>query len=169
MTDMKITVDLEQFISTDDLEDNVIRQLASTCESKLSGGHTESFHTMCVNAIQKAISERIEARISDLLDKPIAPRNRFGETIPDAEAKSLGDMLADAVDQACTETVDRDGRPAKSTHWNKAIPRIQWHLSQLIAREIDQEAAKAMKELRADAKEKVRKQIASAVAAQLAK
>ena len=169
MTDMTVTIDLERFISVDDLEDNVIRQLAATCESKLSGGHTDSFHAMCVAAIQKAISERIEARISELIDKPIVPRDRFGTAIPDAEAKSLGDMLAEAVETACTETVDRHGKPAKSTAWDKAIPRIQWHLQKLAASEIDREAAKAVRELKADAKDRVRKQIAAAVAAQLTK
>ena len=169
MADMTVTIDLERFISVDDLEDNVIRQLAATCESKLSGGHTDSFHAMCVAAIQKAISERIEARIADLIDKPIVPRDRFGSPIGDATPRSLGDMLADAVDQACAETVDRDGKPAKNTPYQKAIPRMQWHLSRLVASEIDKEAAKAISELKADAKDRVRKQIAAAVAAQLTK
>jgi hypothetical protein len=158
MTDMTVTIDLERFISTDDLEDNVIRQLAATCESKLSGGHTDSFHKMCVAAIEKAISERIEARIAELIDKPIIPRDRFGVADEGAEAKSLGDMLAEAVETACTETVNRDGKPAKNTNWEKAIPRIQWHLSKLVASEIDREAANAIKELKADAKQRVRDQ-----------
>ena len=169
MTDMTVTVDLERFISVDDLEDNVIRELADTCERKLSGGHVESFHKMCVTAIEKAISERVEAKISELLEKPIVPRDRFGNRVEGATPKSLGDMLAEAVEIACVETVDRNGRPAKSTAWDKAVPRIQWHLSQLTAREIDIEAAKAIKELKAEAKDRVRKQIASAVAAQLTK
>ena len=169
MTDMTVTINLEQFISVDDLEDNVIRQLADTCAGKLTGGHVESFHKMCVNAIEKAISERVDRHISELLDKPIVPRDRFGNVQPDAEAKSLGDMLADAVEMACSETVGRDGRPKKSTMYDKAIPRIQWHLARITAREIDVEASKAIKELKADAKEKVRKQIAAAVAAQLVK
>lgn len=169
MTDMTVSIDLERFISFDDLEENVIRQLATNCESKLSGGHVDSFHSMCLAAIEKAISGRIEARIAELIDKPIVPTDRFGNPVADAEPKSLGDMLAEAVDIACTETVDRNGKPMKSTAWDKAIPRIQWHLAKLTAREIDTEAAKAIKELKADAKEKVRKQIAAAVAAQLAK
>lgn len=169
MTEQTITINLEQFLDFDALEENVIRQLAETCESKLSGGHTESFHKMCVEAINKAISERIDARVSELIDKPIVPRDRFGQAVEGAEAKSLGDMLAEAVDQACTETVDRSGRPEKKTAYNSAMPRMQWHLSQIVAREIDTEAAKAIKELKADAKERVRKQIAAAVAAQLTK
>lgn len=169
MSEQSITIDLERFIDFDELENNVIRQLAATCESKLSGGHVKSFHTMCVSAIELAISERIEAKVSDLIDRPIVPRDCFGSPVPDAEPKTLGDMLAEAVEHACTETVDRDGKPAKSTAWSKAIPRIQWHLSKLVSREIDTEAAKAIKELKADAKEKVRKQIAAAVAAQLTK
>lgn len=169
MTDMTVTLDLERFISVDDLEDNVIRQLASNCESKLSGGRTDSFHKMCVDAINKAISERIEARIVELIDKPIVPRNRFGEPEPDAVPRSLADMLADAVEMACTETVNHEGKPQKSTYNDKCVPRIQWHLSRLTAREIDREASKAISELKAEAKEKVRKQIAAAVAAQLAK
>lgn len=169
MTEQAITIDLEQFIDFSALEENVIRQLANVCESKMSGGHTESFHKMCVTAINEAVSQRISERVEQLLSKPIAPRDRFGDPLSDAEPKSLGDMLAEAVDQACLETVDRSGKPSKSTHWDKAVPRIQWHLNQLLAREIDTEAAKAIKELRADAKEKVRKQIAAAVAAQLTK
>lgn len=168
-TDMTVTIDLERFISVDDLEDNVIRQLAATCESKMSGGHTDSFHKMCVAAIEKAISERVEARIAELIDKPIVPRDRFGMAVEGAEAKSLGDMLAEAVDMACNETVNREGKPTKSTSWDKAIPRIQWHLSKLVAGEIDREAANAIKELKADAKQRVRDQIAAAVATQLAR
>jgi len=162
MIDMAVTIDLERFISIDDLEDNVIRQLAETCESKLSGGHTDSFHAMCVAAIEKAISERVEARIADLIDKPIVPRNRFGDAIEGMEAKSLGDMLAEAVEIACTQTVNREGKPAKNTTYEKAVPRIQWNL-------FDREAASAIKELKAEAKQKVRDQIAAAVAAQLAR
>jgi len=169
MIDMAVTIDLERFISIDDLEDNVIRQLAETCESKLSGGHTDSFHAMCVAAIEKAISERVEARIADLIDKPIVPRNRFGDAIEGMEAKSLGDMLAEAVEIACTQTVNREGKPAKNTTYEKAVPRIQWHLSNLVSSEIDREAASAIKELKAEAKQKVRDQIAAAVAAQLAR
>ena len=169
MTEQAITIDLERFVDFDALEENVIRQLAATCESKLSGGHTDSFHKMCVEAINKAISERIESKISELIDKPIVPRDRFGSALPDAEAKSLGDMLAEAVEMACTETVNREGKPQKSTHYDKCIPRIQWHLAKITAREIDSEAEKAIRELKADAKDRVRKQIAAAVAAQLTK
>lgn len=169
MTEQTISIELERFVDFDALEENIIRQLAETCESKLSGGHVESFHRMCVSAIETAISGRIEARISELLDKPITPRDRFGCPVPDATPRTLSDMLADAVDQACTETVDQNGNPAKPKAYAKTTPRIQWHLSQLLAREIDAEAAKAIRELKADAKEKVRKQIAAAVAAQLAK
>lgn len=167
--ELTVTLDFEKYISVDDLEDNVIRQLADNCASKLSGGHVESFHKMCVDAINLAISERITAKVDEMLARPIPSRDRFGDLIKGASEKSLGDMLADAVDTAMTETVGRDGKPQKSTAWDKAVPRMQWHLSQLLAREIDTEAAKAIKELKADAKEKVRKQIAAAVAAQLAK
>lgn len=169
MTSETITIDLERFVDFDALEENVIRRLAETCESKLSGGHTDSFYKMCVEAINKAISERIDAQISKLINTPILPRDRFGEVVEGAEAKSLGDMLADAVEQACAETVNRDGRPEKKTAYNNAMPRMQWHLSKLLAREIDTEAAKVIRELKADAKERVRKHIAAAVAAQLTK
>lgn len=169
MSEHTITIDFEKFISLDDLEDNVIRQIAANCESKLTGGHVESFHKMCVTAIETAISERINAKISELLEKPIIPRDRFGSVIEGSQPTTLSDMLADAVDLACCETVDVSGKPAKNTAFQKAIPRIQWHLAKIAAREIDAEAAKAIKELKADAKEKVRKQIAAAVAAQLAK
>lgn len=165
----QITIELEQFVDFGALEENVIRQLADICASKLTGGHTESFHKMCVTAINEAISTKINERVEELLSRPIQVRDRFGDFVEGAETKSLGDMLGEAVDQACTETVDRNGKPSRGTTYNKVIPRIQWHLSQLFAREIDQEAAKAIKELKADAKEKVRKQIAAAVAAQLAK
>lgn len=164
-----ITIELERFVDFGELEENVIRQLASTCESKLSGGHVESFHKMCVDAINLAISEKISAKIDEMLSRPIPVRNRFGDPIDGEEAKSLGDMLADAVEVAMTETVNSGGKPEKRTQYNRAVPRMQWHLSQLLAREIDTEAAKAIKELREDAKKKVRQQIASAVAAQLAK
>lgn len=169
MENQTINIDIERFVDFDLLEENVIRQLAATCESKLTGGHVDSFHTMCVAAIEKAISERIDAKVADLLAKPIVARDRFGEPVSDAGAKTLGDMLAEAVETACTETVNREGKPAKSTAWDKAIPRMQWHLSKILGREIDTEAAKAIKELNAEAKVKVRQQIASAVAAQLAK
>lgn len=167
--EMTVTIDFEKYISVDDLEDNVIRQLADNCAAKLTGGHIESFHKMCVDAINLAISEKINAKVADMLSRPIQARNRFGDPVEGAAEKSLGDMLADAVDAAMTETVDCQGRPKKNSHWDKAVPRMEWHLSKLLAREIDTEAAKAMKELKADAKEKVRKQIAAAVAAQLAK
>lgn len=164
-----ITINFADHIDFDNLEKNVIREIADICTSKLTGGHTESFHKMCVSAIEIAISEKIGAKVEELISRPISPRDRFGDPIRDADAKSLSDMLADAVEMACEETVDRDGKPAKATTWSKAIPRIQWHLAQIAAREIDAEAAKAIKELKADAKEKVRQQIAVAVAAQLAK
>ena len=167
--EMTVTLDFEKYISVDDLEDNVIRQLADSCMAKLSGGHTESFHKMCVDAINLAISDKINAKVEDMLSRPIQARDRFGDPIEGVAEKSLGDMLGDAVEAAMTETVDREGRPKKSTYHDKAIPRMQWHLSKLLAREIDIEAAKAIKELKADAKEKVRKQIAAAVAAQLTK
>jgi hypothetical protein len=169
MTEQSITIELERFVDFGALEENVIRELAKTCESKMTGGHTKSFHSMCVEAIEKAISDRISARVSELLERPISMRDRFGDPLPGAEEKTLGDMLADAVDMACTETVDRNGKPAKSTAWDRGIPRMQWHLSKILSHQIDQEAAKAIKELNADAKAKVRQQIAAAVAAQLAK
>lgn len=167
--ELTVTLDFEKYISVDDLEDNVIRQIADNCESKLHGGHVESFHKMCVDAINLAISEKINAKVEDMLSRPIPSRDRFGDPIADAPDKSLGDMLADAVEVAMTETVGDDGKPREPTAWDKAVPRMQWHLSKLLAREIDTEAAKAIKELKADAKEKVRKQIAAAVAAQLTK
>lgn len=169
MKNQTITIDLERFVDFDSLEENVIRELAKICESKLTGGHTESFHNMCVTAINEVISGRIEERVSELIEKPILSRDRFGEMIEGVEAKTLGDMLADAVDFACQETVDTSGKPTRSTAYQKTIPRMQWHLSRLLAREIDAEAKKAIDELQKDAKEKVRQQIAAAVAAQLAK
>ena len=167
--EMTVTLDFERYISVDDLENNVINQLVDKCESKLTGGHVDSFHQMCVDAINLAISEKISDKVEDMLSRPIPARDRFGDLIPGVSEKSLGDMLSDAVEAAMTETVDSQGRPQPATAWNKPVPRMQWHLSKLLSREIDTEAEKAIKALKADAKEKVRQQIAAAVAAQLAK
>lgn len=163
MQSITINLAIEDFVNLDYLEENVIREIAKDAESKLTGGHTESFHKLCVDAINEAINSRIQARIEELLSRPIPPLDRFGDPI-EGEPKTLSDMLAEAVDKCLTDTVDSAGKPEKRTAYNNARPRLEWLVKKVAAEKIAIEAEKAARQVNKEAKDHAQKVLANAVA-----
>lgn len=166
--EIELKIDLEDFLSLDDLEDNVIRQLAATCESKLAGGHAESFYKLCMDVIDEAISGRIKDRVEDLLSRPIPAVDRFGE--PTGETpKTLNQMVLDGVDAALIELVDNQGKPALPSKHTPREPRLQWAIRQAASADLDREVARVIREVKDEAIGAARDRVARAIALQLEK
>lgn len=165
---IKLELAISDFVDMDYLEENVIRELARTAESKLTGGHTESFHAMCVSAINQAIEVRITARIEETLSKPIPQLDRFGDPTG-GDPKTLSDIIAEAADVALNQAVDSYGKPANSSSYSATIPRIEYLVKKVAAEGIFKEAEKVARKVNADTKKHAQDVLANAVAAQLAR
>ena len=163
---LTVKIEGEAFTSWDGLDEAVTRRIAD---------HFISDHKMNLRErVEAIINERVaavvEARVEAFLSKPIPPLTRYGEPIEGAPTRTLAEMIADAADEAMTETVNpRDGKPKKSSHYETAVPRLEWLVKRVAISEIAPAVEKAVKAVNADAKAQVQKQVAAEIAARLAK
>lgn len=172
MSNLKINleVDLEDFISLEDLEDNIIRQLCDRAQSYVTAGHGEAFHIMAKTAIENAVADKLKEVVEEKLSKPIPRIDRFGEAVDGEEPKSLNDMIAESADAALEQTVDpNSGKPKKNTNYDRAVPRLQYLIGTVAAAGVSREAERVAREVNKQAKENVNKVLANAVATQLAR
>lgn len=162
---LTVKIEGEAFASWDGLDDMVVRRIADHFISD----HGLQLRQRVNDLVNAAVTDVVQKRVEAFLLMPIPAVDRFGQPIPGAVAKSLGDMIADAADAALTETVDpSDGKPMKKDAWGKAaVSRLEWLVKRVAVAGIAQETEKAVKAVNAEAKAAVQKQVAASIAAHL--
>jgi hypothetical protein len=162
---MKLELSGEAFANWDMLDEQIVNRIADL----FIADHELALRDRAAEIIDRTITRRVEERLESFLAKPIPATDRFGDPVPGATPKTLGDMIAEAADMALTETVDSYGRPEKRTPYNSSVPRIEYLVKKVASEGIANAVAKAVQQVNAEAKAAVQKQVAAEIAARLAK
>lgn len=168
MSDNTITITLDDLTGPDGLDgayQSMVNRLADIAVSKMSGGHAQSFHAACVEAINAAVTGKIAARIEELMSKPIPTTDRFGNV--QGEPTTFDQMIAEAVEGALTKKVDIYGKPRIGRGESGDKTLFQYALSEVATAGLRTEVFKAVKQVNADAKAAVSQEVAKQIQAAL--
>ena len=167
MNDNVITISLDDVLGPDGLEgawEGMTKRLADRVESKFM--HTDSgksFHNACVEAINKAVTEKLAEKIEELMSKLIQKTDMYGTPI--GEAMTFNSMIGEAVERAMETTVDLYGKPkpGKPSGMHD-LTLFEYALKRVAVSGLYDAVVKEAKKVNAEATEAVSKEIAKAIA-----
>ena len=129
MTDNTITITLDDVLGPDGLDgawEGMISKLADKVDSKfLHSDIGKSFHKVCIEAINKAVQEKIEERLQVIMANPIQLTDNYGQ--PKGDPTTFNAMIGDAVDASMTSKVDYQGqfrRDGQQTLFEHALRNV---------------------------------------------
>lgn len=163
---MKIEIQSEVEIDDEDLDNQIIEAAAASLLGQLSLS-VRYGESGVREKIQEKIDEILEDRIAAALDREVRAVDRFGIPVEGKEPTTLAEMVAEAADEALTQTVNQSGKAEKKTAYNYAVPRLQYLLSRVACQEVSLAAEKAAREVNAAAKAAVEDDVAKAIAKHL--
>ena len=115
--------------------------------------------------IDELIAEIARPVLAQILAKPIQPTDGFGN--PFGDPTTLHGVIASHVEHWANTPVDNNGLVKKPDSYNRAAPRINWALGQMVngelKRQVDAEVRKISDQLKAAATSNIAKQIAEKV------
>lgn len=164
MSDNTITISLEDVLGPDGLDgawEGMVSKLVDRAEGKfLHSDAGRSFHKVAVEAINKAVEDRLAAKLEHLLSKPIYRTGVYGEK--KGEPTSFDEMLEKAVKDALEVTVDIYGKPSKSSG---SQTLVQHALKRVALEGLATAVREEAKKVNQQAKEAVGREVARAIAA----
>lgn len=166
MTDNTITITMDDVLGPDGLEgawDGMVRGLVDRAESRfLHSDAGRSFHAAAVEAINKAVEERIAEKVAELMERPIQQTDNYGS--PKGEPKTFTQMIGDAVEGAMSQPVDIYGKPRVGLRQSGDKTLFEYALQRVALEGLQNAVVAEAKKVNTQAKDAVSKEIAKAVA-----
>ena len=157
---LTLKIEGEAFTSWDGIDEAITNRIADL----LMSDHTLDLRNRLNETINAAITARLEETVAAYLSRPIKPVDRFGSPIEGEPTRTLSDLIAEAADEALSQTVDTFGKPARI-----GSSRMEWLVKKIAREGVATATESAIRNVNANARASIQAQVAESISMYLSK